>query len=299
MWTKNNIPDQTGKIIIVTGSNNGIGYETAFALYEKGADIVLACRNLESAEDAINRMKQEGGTGTLTAITLDLSSLASVKSFAENFIARYGHLDILINNAGVALSPLTKTAEGYELQFGTNFLGHFALTGYLYPLLKKRSSSRVVSLSSTAYMPGSIDFDNLKAEKSYDAAREYCQSKLATTVFAIELQRRIHAAGEDVLSVVAQPGANSTGLARHMTEEEKVAAQNLYGELMQPWQGALPSLYATTVAEIKPGGFYQPDQDGGLRGYPTEADLLPHALDKAIGKKLWNVGEGATGVVYP
>ena len=299
MWTKNNIPDQTGKAIIVTGANNGIGYETALALYEKGAEIILACRNLKSAEDAINKMKEDGGTGKLRAMALDLSSLASVKAFADNFTAEYDRLDVLINNAGVAQPPLAKTTEGYELQFGTNFLGHFALTGYLYPLLKKRPGSRVISLSSTAYIPGSIDFDNLRTEKSYDAVREYCQSKLATTIFAVELQRKINALRDNVISLAAQPGANSTGLGRHMTDEDKVAASSLYGELMQPWQGALPSLYAATSAEIKPGGFYQPDQDGGLCGYPTEAELLPHALDETVGKKLWDFAEDATGLVYP
>ncbi len=299
MWTKNNIPDKTGKTVIVTGANAGIGYETALALYETGAHVILACRSLDKAEQAITKIKQLNGTGTLEAALLDLSSLASVKQFADDFIKNHKQLDLLINNAGVMIPPASKTADGYELQFGVNFLGHFALTGYLYPLLNATQGSRIVTLSSMAYLHGVIDFDNLKSEKDYEPMREYCQSKLADLMLSIELQRRIKAKGDQTTSIAAQPGANKTELSRHMSDEAFTAAVARVGELMEPWQGALPSLYAAVADEAKGGKLYGPDKDGGYRGYPAEADITPNALDEAVAKKLWEFAEQVTGVYYP
>ncbi len=299
MWTNDNIPDQSGKTVIVTGANAGIGFETALALYKKGAHIILACRNLKNAEDAIARIKVQKGPGTMEAVVMDLSSLQSVKKFAENFIQKYTQLDILINNAGVMIPPAAKTAEGYELQFGVNFLGHFALSGYLYPLLKTTPASRIVTLSSLAYLHGTIDFDNLKSENSYDPMCEYCQSKLANLIFTLELQRRIMLAGDKVLSVAAQPGANKTELSRHMSDDEYAAAVCRVGELMDPWQGALPSLRAAVAEDVKGGELYGPDKDGGYRGFPVKAVITPNALDEAVAQKLWAFAEDATGVYYP
>ncbi|MBE9461425.1 oxidoreductase [Dyadobacter subterraneus] len=294
-WTKDNIGNQAGKTAIVTGANIGIGFETALGLYEAGAHVILACRSLENAEKALGEMKQKGGKGTLETGLLDLSDLGSVKIFAENFLQNHNLLDILINNAGVANPPKAKTTEGFELQFGTNFLGHFALTALLYPLLSATGGSRIISLSSIAYLHGQIDFGNLQSEKSYDASREYCQSKLATTIFGVELQRRIIAAGDHVLSLIAQPGANATGLARHMSQDAYDAAVEQMGPLMEPWQGALPSLYAATSSEVIPGGFYQPDQDGGFRGFPVQAEIDQIALNESVNRKLWSVAEQFTG----
>lgn len=298
MFTKSNITSQAGKTAIITGANAGIGYETALALYEAGAHVVLACRDLNNAERAIARIKGHKGTGTLEAALLDLSSLKSVKQFAQDFLQKHQKLDLIINNAGVMIPPASKTADGFELQFGVNFLGHYALTGYLYPLLKDTPNSRIVTVSSNAYLYGTIDFGNLKSEKSYDAMREYQQSKLGNILFSVELQRRIVASGAKIFSIAVQPGANKTELARHMTDDEFNAAVERIGALMNPWQGALPSLYAAVSPHAVGGRLYGPDQDGGYRGYPAEAAIIDNGMDEAVAKRLWNFAEEATGVHY-
>jgi len=303
MWTKENIPDQTGKTAIVTGANTGVGYETALALYETGAHVVLACRDLGKAENARTKLLALKGKGSLETAVLDLSDLASVQQFADAFLQQHKALHVLINNAGVMnagkMAPLAaKTAQGYEQQFGVNFLGHFALTGRLYPLLNVTSGARIVTLSSMAYLRGVIDFDNLRSENSYDAMREYAQSKLADLLLSLELHRRITAAGDQVLSIAAQPGANKTELIRHMTDEELTAGIARVGPLMDPWQGALPSLYAALSPEATGGNLYEPD-NGGYRGYPTLATLKENALDEKAAKKLWDWAEEVTGVRYP
>jgi NAD(P)-dependent dehydrogenase (short-subunit alcohol dehydrogenase family) len=299
MWTKNNIPDQSGKTVIVTGANTGVGFETALALYEKGAHVILAGRDLKKVEAAISRIKKLKGSGSLEAGNLDLAGLKSVKQFAESYIQNHKKLDLLINNAGVMVPPASKTAEGYELQFGVNFLGHFALTGYLYPLLEKTPGSRIITVSSLAYLRGIIDFDNLKSENSYDPMREYCQSKLADIIFSIELQRRLSASHKQTVSIAAQPGANNTELSRYMSREEHAAGIERVGPLMDPWQGALPSLYAATSTEASGGKLYGPDKDGGYRGYPAEATITDNAMDEGVAKKLWSFAEQVTGVYFP
>jgi NAD(P)-dependent dehydrogenase (short-subunit alcohol dehydrogenase family) len=299
MWTKDNIPDQSGKTVIVTGANTGVGFETALAFYEKGAQVILAGRDLNKVEDAIARIRKLKGNGSLEAGIIDLASLKSVKQFAESFIINHKQLNLLINNGGVMIPPASKTVEGFELQFGVNFLGHFALTGYLYPLLEKTTGSRIITVSSLAYLRGVIDFDNLKSEKSYDPMREYCQSKLADIIFSIELQRRLSANHKQTISIAVQPGANKTELTRYMSSEALSEGIERVGTLMDPWQGALPSLYAATSAEASGGKLYGPDKDGGYRGYPAEATITANALDEAVAKKLWSFAEQVTGVYFP
>jgi NAD(P)-dependent dehydrogenase (short-subunit alcohol dehydrogenase family) len=287
MWTTKDISSQTGKTIIVTGANAGIGYETALALYLAGANVIIASRDKKKAEDAIKQLKKQGGTGSLEFIELNLANLAAVKRFADDFKQKHNKLDVLINNAGVMIPPASKTDDGYELQFGVNHVAHFTLTGYLYPLLKATPNSRVITVSSMAYLRGTIDFDNLRTEKDYDAMREYAQSKLANILFSLELQRRIDAAGDGVESIAVQPGANKTRLSRHMDKDAYAAAVKRVGDLMEPWQGALPSLYGATSPNAKGGKFYSPDQDDGYRGYPAEFDVIPAGTDKEAAKKLW------------
>jgi NAD(P)-dependent dehydrogenase (short-subunit alcohol dehydrogenase family) len=300
MWTKENMPGQAGKTVIVTGANTGVGFETARAFYEKGAHVILAGRSLKNAEQAINSIMMKGkGNGGLEAGLLDLSNLDMVKEFSSHFLQKHQHLHILINNAGVMIPPASKTAQGYELQFGVNFLGHFALTGYLYPLLNATHSSRVVTVSSNAYLRGAIDFENLKSEKSYDPAREYNQSKLADIIFSVELQRRLEAVHAQTVSVAAQPGANKTELTRYMSQDALAEGIKRVGALMDPWQGALPSLYAAVSENVIPGMLYGPDQDGGYRGYPAQAEITFNALDETVAKKLWNFAEQATGIYFP
>lgn len=293
------MPGQSGKTVIVTGANAGIGFETALAFFEKGAHVVMACRDLKKAAEAIAGLKQQGGAGSLEAAVLDLADLKSVKQFAEQFIKSHRHLHILVNNAGVMIPPASKTQDGFELQFGVNFMGHFALTGHLYPLLNITPGARIVTVSSMAYVRGSIDFDNLKSERDYDAMREYSQSKLADIMLALELDRRIQAKQGGVRSIAAQPGANKTELSRYMSESDYNAAVDRIGALMDPWQGALPSLYAATADDVKGGDFYSPNADGGYRGYPVRMELLPHALDESVAKKLWELAENVTGVAFP
>ncbi len=291
------MPDLAGKTAIVTGANTGLGFETALGLYEAGACVVLACRSPKKAQDTKDILQSQPGRGTLETGILDLSDLKSVKQFADIFNEKHKQLHILVNNAGVANLPESKTADGYELQFGVNFLGHFALTGYLYPLLEATKGSRVVTLSSMGYQRGVINFDNLRSEKSYDRLREYCQSKLANLLFSLELQRRITAIGGQVLSIAAQPGANNTDLMRHSTEEEIAAGRERIGDFMEPAQGALSSLYAAVSGEAQGGNMYEPDQ--GYRGYPALATLNDNALDVTTAIKLWEAAEQIANVYYP
>ncbi|WP_317125481.1 oxidoreductase [Taibaiella koreensis] len=300
MWTaKENMTDQTGKTAIVTGANAGIGYETALALYKAGAHVVLACRSMDKAEKALESMQGQRGAGSLETALLDLASLKAVQQFAEAFLQRHSRVDLLINNAGVMIPPASKTEDGFELQFGVNFIGHFALTGHLYPLLKATPGARIVTVSSMAYLRGTIDFSNLKSELSYDPMREYCQSKLADILFSVALQRRITAAGDGIISVAAQPGANKTELSRHMSTTEYEAAVDRIGALMEPWQGALPSLYAAVSDEATGGNLYGPDQDGGYRGFPARVAITPNGLDEAVADRLWAYAASATGLHYP
>lgn len=299
MWTKKNIGDHTGKTVIVTGANTGIGYETALALFEAGAHVVLACRSERNAQDAEARLLTQGGKGTLETAILNLANLSAVSEFAHAFIQKHNKLDILINNAGVMTPPASKTDDGFELQIGVNFLGHYALTGYLYPLLNATRGARIVTVSSMAYLHGKIDFDNLRSEQSYEAFREYAQSKLANILFSVELQRRIEAAGDQVISVASQPGANKTDLSRFMTAEEFNAALDRIGDLMDPWQGALPSLYAAVAGDVKGSDFYSPDEPGGYRGYPAKLAIEPHGLDEAVARRLWEWASEVSGIYFP
>jgi NAD(P)-dependent dehydrogenase (short-subunit alcohol dehydrogenase family) len=298
IWTKKNIPDQTGKTVIVTGANTGIGFETALGLYEAGAQVILACRNRYSGEEACRAISRAKGTGSVEFALLDLSSLSSVRQFAASFRENHSQLNLLINNAGIMTPPAAKTAEGYESQFGVNFLAHFALTGHLYDLLNATPGSRIVTVSSLAYHYGAINFDNLKLELPYDPFREYCQSKLADLLFTIELQRRITAAGEPSISVATHPGVTKSSLSRYMTAEAIQGAIDTFGALMETAQGALPVLYAAVAADVMPGGFYGPDSDSGLRGYPILTDMGENARDEITAQKLWNTAELAAKVNF-
>jgi len=269
MWTIKDIGNQTGKTVIVTGANSGIGFDTASALYKAGATVVVTAREQGKADYAVYEMLETAGTGILEATVLDLSKPESIKEFADRFSKNHHSLDLLINNAGIMAPPASKTEMGYELQFAVNFLGHFSLTAYLYPMLKATTGARVVTVTSLAYLSGQIDFENIKMEKGYRANREYAQSKLADLLFTIELQRRIDRWGDNVLSVAAHPGLTDTNLSRHMTEEIYIATTERLGVLMPSAQGALSTLYAAVFGEVKKAGLYGPDGEDGLSGYPA------------------------------
>ncbi|MDN3656119.1 oxidoreductase [Ferruginibacter paludis] len=295
MWTKKDIGSQAGKIVIVTGANSGIGFETALALYKAGAIVIIAARDLEKANTAIAKMKKRSSYGQLKAAMLDLSKKESVNNFVNEFNENYSTLNILINNAGVMVPPPSKTEAGYELQFGVNFAGHFLLTAYLYPLLKATPNSRVVTVTSLAYLSGQIDFENLKMEKGYDPAREYAQSKLANLLFTIELQRRIDESGDSVLSLASHPGVTNTNLSRHMSKEQYNAAIDMLGVLMPTAQGALSTLFAAVSSCVQKGSLYGPDGERGLSGYPAYTIINELANNAVLAKKLWDKAEEIIG----
>lgn len=300
MWTTENISDQSGRTALITGANSGIGYEIALALYQKGADVIVAGRNSVKIEEAIQKIKSTGGTGKLTAGILDLTSLKQIRHFAENIKKEHHSLDLLINNAGVMTPPQSKTEDGFEIQFGVNFLAHYVLTGHLYSLLKNSPKARVVTLSSGAHkMVDSINFDNLRSEFSYDAQREYAISKLADLQFMTELQRRINSAGDLLISTAAHPGVTESNLSRFMDREDYKTAVEKYGAPMPTWQGALPALYAATSTDVSGNDYYGPDGQYELQGFPAAAAMSKAAQDMEAAAKLWKYSEEVTGVCYP
>lgn len=300
-WTKQNIPDQSGKTAIVTGANTGIGSQTALALYEAGAHVIVAARHAGRALQAIDKMQLSNGRGSLEIGILNLANLAEVKRFADEFKRRHAQLDLLINNAGVMVPPAGRTDDGFELQFGVNFIGHFALTGHLYPLLKVRNNGRVVTVSSGAStLVKEIDFDNLKLEKEYDATREYAMSKLAGLQFAYEFDRRLKAIGSPLISVAAHPGVVYTELQRHVPEDQLKAAFAQFSAISEPWQGALPQLFAATSESVKGGDYYGPDGEGEYSGYPALSRRLTGAeQDEQQGRRLWEYAQEQTDIIFP
>ncbi|WP_286752135.1 MULTISPECIES: oxidoreductase [Sphingobacterium] len=301
MWTKNNIPDLSGKIAIVTGSNTGIGFETAKALYAAGAQVTIAARDVQKAKNAIQKIQSDTpGTGTLDYGKLDLANIGQVREFADLFMQKHTKLDILVNNAGVMVPPAAKTDDGFELQFGVNFMGHFALTGYLLPILKQTANARVVTLSSgAATLVDSIDFDNLRLEKSYDEWREYAISKLADILFSYELDRRFKNARMSAIAVAAHPGVTRTDLQRNIPDENLEGMFAGFDQVMDPWQGALPSLFAATDASVEGGKFYGPDGPKEYAGYPALSNHHTTAMtDEVLAKRLWDYAENAIQLTY-
>ncbi len=293
-WNSDSMPDQTGRVAVVTGANTGIGFETAAALAEKNATVTMACRNRQKAEDAIERIRERTTDARLEFIELDLASLASVEGFAEAFRTGHDRLDLLINNAGVMVPPFGKTEDGFELQFGCNHLGHFALTGRLLDLVEATPDSRVVTGARIAHRYGTMDFDNLNAEKGYDKMPAYGQSKLANLLFTFELQRRLEAKKSSVKATAAHPGWTGTDLQRH---------SGLFSFLnpffaQKPPMGALPTLRAATDPEAKGGDYYGPRGFYEMRGYPRKVGTTPAAQNELDARRLWEVSEKLTGVTF-
>jgi NAD(P)-dependent dehydrogenase (short-subunit alcohol dehydrogenase family) len=293
-WTTNNISDLIGKVAIVTGANSGIGYETAKALAKKGTTVVMACRNLGKANAAADEIRLADKDADLDVIQLDLADLSSVKKFSVNFKSRYNSLDLLINNAGVMIPPFTRTADGFELQFGANHLGHFALTGLLLGRLIDTPGARIVNVSSNAHRLGSgtIDFDNLIAENGYNASGAYAQSKLANLLFTLELNRRFQELGVDTIATSAHPGWTVTGLQKGLLH----SISRVIGQ--QPAIGALPTLRAATDPHVLRNDYYGPDGLMEMRGYPVKVETSNSAKDAVLAERLWNVSEELTGIYY-
>lgn len=295
-WSEHDVPDQTGRIAIVTGANSGIGLETARTLAQKGAHVVLACRNKENGEAACADITQGDPQAKVEFQHLDLSSLASVKNFAASFTTAHQRLDLLINNAGLMMPPLGRTVDGFELQFGTNHLGHFALTGQLLRTLLQTDGSRVVTVSSILHRYGPLDFNNLNAEKSYSPQKAYGYSKLANLLFMRELQRRCRQSSSATLSSAAHPGSTRTNLQRYAGMFRWTMKFPLMAQ--ESPAGALPTLYAATAKDVAGGDYFGPQGLFEMTGPPAKAYMSKHARNDESAKKLWELSEQLTGVTY-
>lgn len=302
-WTLDDMPSQKGRTILITGTG-GLGFEDALALARSGADVIIAGRNPTKGADAIRRIKEKVPQASVTLEIVDLGNLASIETLAKRLKETRDHIDVLINNAGVMTPPTRQTTkDGFEIQFGTNYLGHFALTGHLLPLLVRGQVPRVVTVSSIAVRSASaaINFDDLQAEQNYKPMPVYTQSKLACLMFAFELQRRSEEAGWGVTSIAAHPGVSRTDLLHNAPGRH--SAQGLLRTflwfLFQPVaQGALPTLFAATSPEARGGGYYGPDRLSETRGNPTEAQIPRQALEKHVAHKLWEISEKLTGISF-
>lgn len=296
--TTNDIPNQTGRVIVITGANSGIGYESARALAGKGATVVMACRSVEKGAAARDLILQEYPAAKVEVMALDLGSLASVRAFAEEFDRRFNRLDVLMNNAGIMAIPQGKTVDGFETQFGTNHLGHFALTGLLLSALLATPGSRVVTTSSGLYSSGRINFDDLQGENGYSARAAYSNSKLANILFALELQRKLERAHADTISVASHPGYAATNLQGH-TGNPVMRTLLQWGNRLiarTPEEGAIHQLYAATAPDVVGGGYYGPNSP--LAGATENLAVNDRGRSEADAARLWQVSEDLTGVRY-
>ena len=305
-WTASDIPDQTGRTILVTGANSGLGLRSAEALAAKGAEVLLACRNAEKAAAALATVSASASGPPARVVTLDLASLDSVAACAAAVDGSVERIDVLLNNAGVMALPLRRTADGFEMQFGTNHLGHFALTGHLLPALLRAPEPRVVTVSSNAHKFGRMRWDDPNWEQGrYRKWMAYSQTKLANLLFSGELQRRAVAAGTALTSVAAHPGYAATNLSAtgpqmagsSLMERLVGVGDRLLGQ--SDVMGALPQLYASTMPDVVADDYWGPDGFQEQRGHPKRAGRTKHASDVAAGARLWQQSERLTGVTYP
>ena len=295
-WNTENILSQKGRIVIVTGSSSGIGYETVRVLANKQASVIIAVRNLDKGNKALAKIIQQNKDADVRVMELDLANLASVNNFAENFQKNYSRLDLLINNAGVMIPPYSKTTDGFELQFGTNHLGHFALTGQLLKLLISTNGSRIVNVSSGAHNFGKIDFDDLNWEKrNYAQWTAYGDSKLANLYFTYELDRKLKEQGINTVVTASHPGWTATELQRTAGDVMKylngIFAQDIT-------MGALPTLRAAIEEGLKGAEYFGPNGFMEISGYPVKVESNQLSKDRAIAQKLWVVSEQLTGVKF-
>ena len=299
-WTAEQIPDQSGRVAVVTGANSGLGFVTARELARHGAHVVLACRDVGKGATAAEAIRAAAPGARVEVAALDLADLASVRACAARLAATHDGIDLLINNAGLMAPPRRTSADGFELQLATNHLGHFALTGLLLDALRARAGARVVTLSSVMHRVGRIDFDDLHGERRYHRWRAYGQSKLANLLFAFELDRRLRAAGAGVRSVAAHPGYAATNLQSAAAPLLDRLAMRLVTPLVaqSAEMGALPTLHAATAPEVPGGAFFGPDGFAERRGHPRPVAASAAAYDRAVAARLWEVSEELTGVRY-
>ncbi len=301
-WTQENIPDLTGKVIIVTGGNSGLGYESVKAFAGKGAEVVLASRTAEKGETAKSEILKYYPEGKIKVMPLDLGDLESVRNFASAFKLSYKKLDVLLNNAGIMMTPYFTTKDGFEGQLGTNHLGHFALTGLLMDVLLKTPGARIVNVSSGAHKSGEMDFSNLQFEngKGYKSMKAYGRSKLSNLLFTYELQRKLESAQKESLAVAAHPGIAMTNLGRHL--QGKLLVKLLMPLLKRMAQdqamGALPQIRASVDPQAKGSEYYGPGGKGERKGYPVLVESNEASFSLQDAKKLWEESERLTGVKF-
>jgi NAD(P)-dependent dehydrogenase (short-subunit alcohol dehydrogenase family) len=298
-WTAADVPDQSGRVAIVTGANSGLGFDTAAVLADKGAHVVLAVRNLDKGNEAADRIRSKNPNAEVSLQELDLTSLDSIRTAADQLRADYPRIDLLINNAGVMYVPTRETTkDGFEMQFGTNHLGAFALTGQLLDNMLPVEGSRVIAVSSVGHrILARIHFDDLQLERKYNRVEAYGQSKLANLLFTYELQRRLAAKGTPTIAAAAHPGFADTELMRHLPS----AIPNfLWRPFAQPADmGALPTLRAATDPDVQGGQYYGPDGIGETRGHPKLVESSAQSHDEDLQRRLWTVSEELTGVTFP
>ena len=296
VWTAKDIPDLTGKVIIVTGGNSGLGYESVKKFARKGADVILTCRSRKKGDEAVKNIGKV--KGNIKVMELDLTDFASVRKFSEDFKRRYDRLDVLLNNSGIMATPYFKTKEGLEGQMGTNHFGHFALTGLLFEMIKSTPGSRVVNVSSVAHIVGKMDFDNLLFEngKNYSPMKAYSRSKLMNLLFTYDLQRFFEKNSIDSISVAAHPGVSYTNLFRHLNDKAYFRLIKVGWKLVsqKKGMGALPQIRASVDKNVKGGEFYGPRM--GLKGYPVKVKSAKTSYNREYARKLWDISEEITGI---
>ena len=294
-WNIDQVSSQPGKVAIVTGANSGIGFEVTLGLVKKDFEVIMACRNMQKAEEAKVKILKIHPNAKVNPMKVDTSSLDEVKKFAEQFQKKYQKLHLLVNNAGIMMSPYKITEDGFENQFATNYIGHFALTGLLLPILTSTNDSRIISLSSLSYKWSEILFDDFQFEKGYSKTKAYGQSKRACLMFAFELQKRLSAAGFESISVAAHPGLSKTNLDQYYP----ALIRPLGNLFLQPAKkGALPILYAALDKNLKGGEFIGPDGFQQMRGFPKIVDADEYSNNKEVAQRLWSETEKMTNVFF-
>lgn len=299
-WTSDQIPDQRSRTAIVTGANSGLGLIVARELARAGAKVIMTSRDAARGARAMEGIKGAYAAANVEVASLDLASLASVRTFAQRVLTGHEEIDLLINNAGVMAAPYSRTVDGFELQFGTNHLGHFALTGLLLPAFKQRVGTRVVTVASNNHKAGSMRLEDLQGEQRYSRWGAYAQSKLANLLFMYELDRRLQAVGLPMISVAAHPGYSATNLQLSGPPlQERLFLRIANRFIAQPAEiGALPILYAATYPDMPGGSYVGPDGPAEMRGYPTLVQPTNKAKDPEVANRLWQISEKLTGVHY-
>jgi len=302
-WSQKDIPNLTDKVVVITGANSGLGFESAKTLAGKGATVVMTARNLSKGQKAFDEILEQHPTASLDLMKLDVGDLTSVRTFVDAFKAKYDRLDILLNNAGLMAIPRQETADGFEMQLGVNHLGHFALTGLLLDVIVRTPNARIHNVSSSANYMGTINFDDLMGENEYSRWGAYGQSKLANVFFSFELQKRLQQAGYDTIVNVSHPGLVMGNLQANSVEESGTGMEAILYRLAGPLMaqditmGVLPMLYGMTAEDAKGGVFYGP-RTFNLRGYPAEKKANDEAYDAKKLSRFWDVSEQLTGITY-